>query len=228
MLLRTLAFGLEMYGLPHSNEKLNPPWITAELTGLMEPKVPPPIEWFERLGKAPSAINNAITFGLVMETLPHATPGATERREYRYPFLDRELLSFLFRVPREQLIRPGRRRHLMRRALANIVPSEILDRRRKAFLSRTPILLLQQAQSSISDLFADSLAAKLGFINPVGVRSGLQYAHEGKEYRWFVCLLRAISLELWLRHLHEAYDIGFGAAKCPSMRIITNSHQVPC
>jgi asparagine synthase (glutamine-hydrolysing) len=211
MLFRTLAFGLEMYELSHSKEKLNPPWVTGDLVRLMAHNGPPPIEWFERIGKAPSAINNAITFGSVMDTLPHATPGATERREYRYPFLDRELLNFLFRVPREQLIRPGRRRYLMRRALANIVPSEILDRRRKAFLSRTPILLLREAQSPNSDLFADSLAAKHGFINPSAVRSALQHAREGKEYRWSICLLRAIGLELWLRHLHEAYDIGFGA-----------------
>jgi asparagine synthase (glutamine-hydrolysing) len=212
MLFRTLAFGLQVYELPHPTEKLNPPWITGELIRLTEHNYLPPIEWFERLGRAPSAINNAITFRFVMDTLPHLTPGATERREYRYPFLDRELLNFLFRIPREQLIRPGRRRHLMRRALANIVPSEILDRRRKAFLARTPILLLQEAQSSISDLFADSLAAKHGFIDLVGVRSALQYAREGNEYRWSICLLRAIGIELWLRHLHEAYDIGFGAA----------------
>lgn len=171
-----------------------------------------PIEWFERLGRAPSAINNANTFRFVMDTLPHLTPGATGRREFRYPFLDRELLNFLFRIPREQLIRPGRRRHLMRRALANIVPSEILDRRRKAFLARTPILLLQEAQSSVSELFANSLAAEHGFIDLVGVRSALQYAREGNGYRWSICLLRAIAIELWLRHLHEAYDIGFGAA----------------
>ena len=42
--------------------------------------------------------------------------------ERRYPFLDRDLLEFLFAIPREQLVRPHQRRSLMRRALAGIVP----------------------------------------------------------------------------------------------------------
>ena len=35
----------------------------------------------------------------------------------------------------EQLVRPNQRRSLMRRALVGIVPAEILNRRRKAFIA---------------------------------------------------------------------------------------------
>jgi len=55
--------------------------------------------------------------------------------EARYPFLDRSLLEFLYAIPPDQLVRPGQRRSLMRRALAGIVPKVILDRRRKAFVA---------------------------------------------------------------------------------------------
>ena len=42
--------------------------------------------------------------------------------EKRYPYLDRALLEFMYAIPREQLVRPGQRRSLMRRALVGIVP----------------------------------------------------------------------------------------------------------
>jgi len=59
--------------------------------------------------------------------------------ELRYPFLDRELLEFLFAIPREQLVRPGQRRSLMRRALTGVVPPEISNRKRKAYVVRGPM-----------------------------------------------------------------------------------------
>ena len=54
-----------------------------------------------------------------------------------YPYLDRDLIEFLFAIPRAQLVRPGQRRSLMRRALKGIVPDEILNRKRKAFVARS-------------------------------------------------------------------------------------------
>src|SRR5207302_11459073 len=51
--------------------------------------------------------------------------------EKRYPFLDQTITEFLASIPSDQLLRPGERRSLMRRALVHIVPSEILSRRTK-------------------------------------------------------------------------------------------------
>ena len=55
--------------------------------------------------------------------------------EKRYPYLDRHLSEFVCAIPRNQIIRPCARRSLMRRALTGIVPAEVLERRRKAYLS---------------------------------------------------------------------------------------------
>ena len=57
-------------------------------------------------------------------------------KESRYPFLDRSLVAFLTAVPDEQLLRPGQRRSLMRRALAEIVPAPVLNRKSKARVFR--------------------------------------------------------------------------------------------
>jgi asparagine synthase (glutamine-hydrolysing) len=99
-----------------------------------------------RFGLRPSAVCNGQGWWITLETLPHLSPPLLSRHEYRYPYLDRDLVDFLFRVPREQLLRPGRRRSLMRRALKDIVPVEILERRRKAFVARGTIAGCKQAR----------------------------------------------------------------------------------
>src|SRR6266849_3311181 len=57
-------------------------------------------------------------------------------QEPRYPSLDRDLIEFLIAIPADQLLRPGERRSLMRRALANLLPPEVLSRATKATTSR--------------------------------------------------------------------------------------------
>ena len=83
--------------------------------------------------------------------------------EKRYPYLDRDLVTFLFAVPRSQLLRPGHRRSLMRRALSGIVPPEILDRKRKAFVVRSPIDVVASAWPTIFGSDRATFAGALAF-----------------------------------------------------------------
>ena len=56
-------------------------------------------------------------------------------REVRFPYLDRDLLEFMYAIPREQIVRVGQRRSLMKRALVGIVPDELLNRKTKSVRS---------------------------------------------------------------------------------------------
>jgi asparagine synthetase B (glutamine-hydrolysing) len=58
--------------------------------------------------------------------------------DVRYPYLDRDLLEFAFAIPREQMVRVGQRRSLMKRALVGIVPDELLRKRKTAPASQDP------------------------------------------------------------------------------------------
>jgi len=122
--------------------------------------------------------------------------------EKRYPYLDRDLLEFLFAVPRDQLVRPGHRRSLMRRALAGIVPSEVLGRRRKAFVARAPLAALARNASNLLKISHDMMSASLGIVEPRKLREALHSVRQGKEVP-VVLLLRTLRLEFWLRALSE-------------------------
>jgi asparagine synthase (glutamine-hydrolysing) len=54
------------------------------------------------------------------------------------PYYDRDLVQFLLSIPRSQILRPGQRRSLMRRALRNKVPGDVLLRKSKGVAQQAP------------------------------------------------------------------------------------------
>ena len=120
--------------------------------------------------------------------------------ETRYPYFDRNLLTFLFAIPADQLVRPGQRRSLMRRSLAGIVPYEILNRKRKGFVSRRPLIRLQQDWSALLSGNDVLMTEELGILDSRALAATMERASvmEGPP---LVPLLRTFGIELWLRAL---------------------------
>jgi asparagine synthase (glutamine-hydrolysing) len=193
----TVAFTAALYWPARVNGARLSPWLLSRVKDLCAATANPPRA--KVLGFRPSAISNGQAWWFIIETLPHLFPPLLTRYEYRYPYLDRDLIDYLFRIPREQLVRPGRRRSLMRRALRHIVPREILERQRKAFIIRGPLSLLRQSQEKINTLLADSLAAQRGLIDPNVLRSELQLTTTNGDPKWCVSILKTLDIELWMR-----------------------------
>jgi asparagine synthase (glutamine-hydrolysing) len=194
----TVMFAIRLYTRHRGSHSVIPPWLSDSLTnrcrqiGRVRERESP-----SRFGIAPHRLDNANACNSVMETLPHLFPQILSRLEYRYPFLDKDLVSFLFSIPREQIVRPGRRRSLMRRALVGIVPDGILERRRKAFQLRAPLAALQHARPALERLLADSELAKASLIDIQTLRLALGHVAEG-QVQWHQALLKTIAFELWL------------------------------
>ncbi len=137
---------------------------------------------------------NALQRQLTCDVLPSEPP-----YEKRYPYLDRGLLEFMYAVPREQHVRPGRRRSLMRRALRDVVPTEILERKRKAYVARSPLAALQSARGQIETLLSDAVTVHCGLIDPVKLARSVDLITTGKETKQWSLLRRTVVFELWLR-----------------------------
>jgi asparagine synthase (glutamine-hydrolysing) len=199
MLSRALRFTLQIYGLQHVEIETIPDWIAPEIRAICLKADCQRIELERNIGLLPTSIDNGRAWWSVLESMPHLFPSLLIRREYRYPYLDRDLVEFLFRVPREKLASPGRRRTLMRSALKDIVPAEILERRRKAYVIRKPLTSLQNANKKIQELFVRSRLAEYGFIAPAALCAALNSITDGQGTQCWPFLMRSISLELWLR-----------------------------
>jgi asparagine synthase (glutamine-hydrolysing) len=134
------------------------------------------------------------------DQLALSTPPLVAPREMRYPYLDRLLCEFLFAIPREQLLRPAQRRSLMRRALIDVVPSEIIHRKRKAFTVRRVLAGYGEAWPALQARFDNSLSQSLHYVDESKFLQTLDDAIHGQLSN-LTRLNRTIALELWLRML---------------------------
>ena len=174
----TVRYTVQLYEDVPSRTK-TPPWVATRLRKRAQEIDLENTTYFTTMTMTPHRVDNGMAWWSIMESLPHLRPQLIVRPEYRYPFLDKDLVNYVFAIPREQVLRPGRRRSLMRRALRGIVPFEILERRRKAFQLRAPLSAIQKANSKLEHLFADSAIAQAGFVDIHTLRLSLDVTARG-------------------------------------------------
>ena len=143
----------------------------------------------------PSNSGNIDTINAIRRQLGCFPQPTSPYYEKRYPYLDRDLLESLFAIPRNQLVRPGQRRSLTRRALAGIVPDDVLNRPRKAFVCRAPLAALTQEQITLT-----LLGYSLRIVDAHRFHDFVQSAARGREIP-VTAALRTVILERWLAHL---------------------------
>jgi asparagine synthase (glutamine-hydrolysing) len=198
MLAKTVATSAAAYSTLLTDRVQVPPWIPRPLKRIAKDAGIDAAVKVPRLGLSPSRIENGLNWWQILETLPHLYPSITSRYEYRYPYLDRDLVEFLYRIPREQLVRPNRRRSLMRRALRGIVPAEILERPRKGSLIRGPLIAIQRSEAAIQSIFEGSITGAMGLIDERQLKVALADVAKGTSPRWWPALIKAINMEYWL------------------------------
>jgi asparagine synthase (glutamine-hydrolysing) len=151
-------------------------------------------------GPRPSFQESMGTIDTLRRQLSHFPLSANPAYHKSYPFLDRDLLEFLFSVPPDQLLRPGQRRSLMRRALASIVPDEVLHRRRKAFVIRGPLTAIASLHTSFETKTLEMLSDSLGIVESHTLAATLREARSGGAVA-VPSLLRVFAIERWLRNV---------------------------
>jgi asparagine synthase (glutamine-hydrolysing) len=162
-------------------------------------------------GPLPSLQGSLAALEALRRQLAHTALPFEPHFEKRYPYLDRNLLEFMFAIPREQLVRPTQRRSLMRRALLGIVPDEILNRRGKAFVARAPLAAISTDWINFVQMTQHMLSSSLGIVDAESFSSFLHKARQGESVP-LVSLLRTIAVERWLRSLNEFGTIRRGSS----------------
>jgi len=150
-------------------------------------------------GPLPSFQDNLVSLAALRRTLAYFVLQPKPLRDLRYPYLDRGLLEFLYAIPRQQIVRPGQRRSLMRRALVGIVPNELLNRKRKAFVptkSENDNLVWPNLVEIDQHMFNSSLR----IVDQSQLSEALQKASRNEDVS-IGGLKRTLTLAFWLQHL---------------------------
>jgi len=111
----------------------------------------------------------------------------------------------MYAIPREQIVGVGRRRYLMKRALVDIVPDEILNRRKKETVPEEPPKKVSAERMpaewpSWAELGQHIVGSSVGIIALNRFLQALQKVRSEEEVD-LESLKRTLMLESWLRHL---------------------------
>jgi asparagine synthase (glutamine-hydrolysing) len=150
------------------------------------------------LGPLPSFQENMFTVDVLRRQLACSALSTNPPYQKCYPFLDRTLLEFICAIPREQLVRPGQRRSLMRRALVGIVPEDILHRRRKGFVARSPLVALSAQTSGLIAMTRSMATSALGIVDGKAFAGVLEGVRHGQQVG-IAHVMRTLWIESWLR-----------------------------
>lgn len=166
---------------------LKPPKHRSAVRGFSDWRSLPPV----------SLLMESVRFVLAQQ-LTCTDPPLIGCAEKRYPYLDRQLFVYLASIPRTQILRPSRRRHLMRRALCGLVPEEVLFRKTKWFGVRNPAAVLMSDPEGLEAVFKDPWLTD-GVVVDVGhLRTRLKAVEHGASSE-AIALSSAIGIELWMR-----------------------------
>ncbi len=189
-----------LFGFPRQPEPQ--PWLNPDFVDRNRWALQGYEDRLKLLGPLPSFQENSNTLCALSRQLECVPLPSEPPFEKRYPYLDRCLLEFLYAAPREQLVRPGQRRSLLRRSLSGIVPEEVLRRRRKAFAGRGIAMSICRQWTSLEQFTKSMVSSELGIVDASCFSTSLEQVRQGREAA-VVPLMRTIGLELWLRRLNQ-------------------------
>lgn len=118
--------------------------------------------------------------------------------ECRVPLLDHELVELAARMPQEVKIRGGRLKHALKAALADILPPDILERRKRGFGTPMGAWLKGELAPLLRELLSRESIEARGWFRPAEI-DALIAAHAANRLDGTDRLLALLNLEIWAR-----------------------------
>jgi asparagine synthase (glutamine-hydrolysing) len=119
------------------------------------------------------------------------------------PLLDNDVIDFAASLPAAMKIRDGRRKHILKEAVARLVPDHILNRRKQGF----GVPLGDWFRGGLTGVFADVLGSTLtrqrGYFQPPFIERLVQEHLSGRRDHT-LRLWQLLVFELWHRQYVDA------------------------
>jgi len=118
--------------------------------------------------------------------------------ECRVPLLDHELVELAARMPEEVKIRGGRLKHAMKEAVADLLPRDILERKKRGFGTPMGAWLKDDLAPLVRGLLSESVVKGRELFHYPAVQE-LIASHEANRIDGTDRLLGLMNLEIWSR-----------------------------
>jgi asparagine synthase (glutamine-hydrolysing) len=117
--------------------------------------------------------------------------------ELRVPLLDHRVLEFAAALPASMKVKGFRTKHILKRALSDRIPKEILQRRKAGFPVPFQKWFGGELKGFIQDLLGDSRTRERGYFDEAAMAALLERSRSGADLSAEVFSL--VTLELWHR-----------------------------
>jgi len=118
--------------------------------------------------------------------------------ECRVPLLDHRLFELAASMPQEIKLRGGRLKHVMKAALADVLPRDILERKKRGFGTPMGAWLKGDLAPLVRDVLSEDAVAARGLFRPAAI-TRLIADHEANRLDGTDRLLALVNLEIWAR-----------------------------
>ncbi len=118
--------------------------------------------------------------------------------EARAPLLDHKLIDFVTHIPASMKLAGVETKHILKRAVSDLVPKEILNRPKQGFGVPVQEWINQQLRGRMQETLSDSRTRQRGYVNPAYLNVLLD-EHERGRRDHSVSLWALLMLELWHR-----------------------------
>ena len=118
--------------------------------------------------------------------------------ECRVPLLDHELVELAARIPEEVKMRGGRLKHVMKAALSDVLPHDILERKKRGFGTPMGAWLKGDLAPLLADLLSETSVEARGLFRYPEIAK-LMTAHDANRIDGTDRLLALMNFEIWAR-----------------------------
>ena len=125
--------------------------------------------------------------------------------ECRVPLLDHELCELAARIPERIKVRNGRLKHVMKRALAGLLPGDILERKKRGFGAPMGAWLKRELKPVLREALSADALERRGLFRSEAV-AALIAAHDANRIDGTDRLLALLSFEIWARIYLDGRD----------------------
>ena len=116
--------------------------------------------------------------------------------ETRAPFLDVDVMELAFSMPGHLKIRSGRRKHVLKKAMAELLPASILNRGKEGFSIPMKQWLCDAWAPLMQDLLSPTRVGRRGWLEPAEVTRLVDEHRSGRENHAHI-LFCLMSFEHW-------------------------------